>query len=333
MRRRNLIAALVGAALTRPIGINAQRSQRSVPLVGVIWIGNASAQISVRVRETFLRGLRENGYTDGQNVTIEDRYSGNYPDQLNSVVDELVRVGADVIVAMGTPAALAASRATNTIPIVVGAMADPVADGLVASLARPDRNVTGNTFIGPELGPKRLQLLKEVFPEATQFGVLQHPHIYSESTSQQMQSEIQRTARELRVDFQVFNASRPEDFDGAFEAMVERRTEALLLFPSPMFYVYSRRIVDHAERQRLPTMYYFREAVEGGGFMSYGADLPNLALRVAQYVVKILKGTKPGDLPVEQPTKFEFLINLKTAKALDVTIPATLLAQADDVIE
>jgi putative ABC transport system substrate-binding protein len=304
-----------------------------VPLLGVIWIGTASAQISVRVRESFLRSLRENGYADGQNITIEDRYSGNNPGQLNSVVDELVRVGVDVIVAMGTPAALAASRATNTIPIVVGAMADPVADGLVASLAHPGRNVTGNTFIGPELGPKRLQLLKEVFPEATRFGVLQHPHIYSESTMQEMESEIQRTARELRVDVQIVDASRPEDFDGAFEAMVERRTEALLLFPSPVFYVNWRRIVDHAERKRLPTMYYFREAVEGGGFMCYGADLPDLASRVAQYAARILSGTKPGDLPVEQPTKFEFLINLRTAKALDVTIPPTLLAQANDVIE
>ncbi|MBV8398295.1 MAG: ABC transporter substrate-binding protein [Acetobacteraceae bacterium] len=147
------------------------------------------------------------------------------------------------------------------------------------------------------------------------------------------QSEIQLTAHELRVDFQIFEASRPEDFDSAFEAMVEQRTEALLLFPSPTFYVNYRSIVHHAERQRLPTMYYFREAVEGGGFMCYGADLPDLALRAAQYVAKILRGTKPGELPVEQPTKFEFVINLKTSKALGVTVPSTLLAQADEVIE
>jgi ABC-type uncharacterized transport system substrate-binding protein len=333
MKRRNFIAALASVAVLRPTATSAQRPQRNVPLVGVIWLGTASAQIPVRVREACLRGLRENGYTEGQNITIEDRYFGNGPDQLNNAVDELVRLGVDVIVAMGTPAALAAKRATNSIPIVAASMADPVADGLIASLARPGGNVTGNTFIGPELGPKRLQLLKEVFPEATRFAALQHPLVYSERTMQQMQSEMQGTAREIGVDLQVFNASRPEDFDGAFEAIVERRTEALLLFTSPMFYVNYRRIVDLAARQRLPTMYYFREAVEGGGLMCYGADIPDLFNHAAKHVAKILKGTKPGDLPVEQPTKFEFLINLKTSKALGVTIPATLLARADEVIE
>jgi putative tryptophan/tyrosine transport system substrate-binding protein len=333
MKRRNFIAVLAGAATFHPIASPAQLSPRSAALVGVVWIGAASAQISVRVREAFLRGLRENGYVEGRNIAIEDRYFGNSLEQLNAAIAEFVRIGVDVIVATGTTAALAASRATITIPIVVAAMADPVADGLIASLARPGRNVTGNTFIGPELGPKRLQLLKEAFPEATRFGVLQHPHVYSESTMQQMLSEIQRTARELEIDVHVFDANRPEDFDGAFEAMAERRTEALLLFPSPMFYVNYRHIVDHAERRQLPTMYYFREAVEGGGFMCYGADLPNLALQAARYVVKILRGTKPGDLPVEQPTKFEFVINLKTSKTLGVVVPATMIAQADEVIE
>jgi putative ABC transport system substrate-binding protein len=252
---------------------------------------------------------------------------------LNSALGEFVQLGVDIIVATGTPAALAARRATNSIPIVALSMADPVADGLIANLARPGGNVTGNTFIGPELGPKRLQLLKEVFPDATRFAALQHPHVYSERTMLQMQSEIQRSASDLKVDFKLFDAGRPEDFDGAFEAMAEWRTEALLLFPSPMFYVNYRGIVDQAARQRLPTMYYFREAVESGGFMCYGADIPDLALRAAKHVARILKGTKPGDLPVEQPTKFEFLINLKTSKSLGVPIPATLLARADEVIE
>jgi putative ABC transport system substrate-binding protein len=333
MKRRNFIAGLAGAAALRPFASSAQPPERNVPLVGVIWIGIASDEISVRTRQAFLGGLQENGYKDGQTITIIDRYPGNGPDQLNNAAEELVQLGVDVIAAMGTPAAHAARRATNTIPIVVAAMADPVADGLIASLARPGGNVTGNTFIGPQLGPKRIQLLKEALPEATRFAALQHPHVYSESTMQQMQSEIQQAARELRVDFQTFDASRPEEFDGAFEAMVERRTEALLLFPSPMFYINYRRIVDQAAQRHLPTMYYFRQAVVGGGFMCYGADLPDLARQGARYVGKILKGTKPGDLPVEQPTKFEFLINLKTAKSLGVTIQPTLLGLADEVIE
>jgi putative tryptophan/tyrosine transport system substrate-binding protein len=189
-----------------------------------------------------------------------------------------------------------------------------VADGLIVSLARPGGNVTGNTFIAPELVLERLQLLKETFPEATRFAVLQHPLVYGERTMQQMLSETRETAREIGVGVQLFDASRPEDFDGAFEEMVERRAEALLLFSSPMFYVNYRRIVDLASRQRLPTMYYFREAVEGGGLMCYGADIPDLFRLTAKHVAKILKGAKPGDLPVEQPTKFEFLINLKNCK-------------------
>jgi putative ABC transport system substrate-binding protein len=333
MKRRNFIAGLIGAAALCPFPGSAQRRQRNVPVVGIIWIGTASAQIPVRVREAFLQGLRENGYAEGQSITIEDRYFGDGPGPLGNAADDLVRLGVDVIVAMGTPAALAAKRATNSIPIVAASMADPVADGLIESLARPGGNVTGNTFIAPELVLKRPQLLKETFPEASRFAVLQHPLVYGERTMQQMLSETRETAREIGVDVQILDASRPEDFDGAFEEMVEKRAEALLLFSSPMFYVNYRRIVDLASRHQLPTMYYFREAVEGGGLMGYGADIPDLFRLTAKYVAKIVKGAKPGDLPVEQPTKFEFLINLKTAKALGVTIPPSLLARADEVFE
>jgi len=324
---------VAGAATLHPTISYAQRNQRNVPLVGVIWIGTASAQIPVRIRDALRRGLRENGYSEGQSITIEDRYFGDGPGPLGNAAEELVRLGADVIVAMGTPAALAARRATSAIPIVAVSMADPVADRLIVSLARPGGNVTGNTFIGPELGPKRLELLREAFPGATRFGALRHPHVYGERTMQVMLSELEAKAQQTGVDFQVFDASRPEDFDGAFEAMARQRVEVLLLFTSPMFYVNYDRIVDLAARQRLPTMYYFREAVEGGGLMGYGADITDLFRLAAKYVAKILKGAKPGDLPVEQPTKFEFLINLTTAKTLGVTIPPTLIAQADELIE
>jgi putative tryptophan/tyrosine transport system substrate-binding protein len=333
MRRRNFVAGLAGAAVLRPFPGSAQRTQRNVPLVGVIWIGTASAQIPVRIREALLRGLRENGCVDGQSITIEDRYFGDGPGPLGNAAEELVRLGVDVIVAMGTPAALAARRATSSIPIVAVSMADPVADGLIGSLARPGGNVTGNTFIGPELGPKRLQLLKETFPGAARFAALRHPRVYGERTMQEMLSELEEKAHQIGVNFQVFDASRPEDFEGAFEAMNQWRAEVLLLFTSPMFYVNYRHIVELAARQRLPTMYYFREAVEGGGLMGYGADITDLFRLAAKHVARILKGAKPGDLPVEQPTKFEFLVNLKTANALGVTIPPTLLAQANEVIE
>jgi len=252
---------------------------------------------------------------------------------LGNAAEDLVRLGVDVIVAMGTPAALAARRATNSIPIVAVSMADPVADGLIGSLARPGGNVTGNTFIGPELGPKRLQLLKETFPGAGRFAALRHPNVYGERTMQEMLSELEVKAHQIGVDFQVFDASRPEDFEGAFAGMAQWRADVLLLFTSPMFYVNYPYIVDLAARQHLPTMYYFREAVEGGGLMGYGADITDLFRLAAKHVAKILKGAKPGDLPVEQPTKFELLINLKTANALGVTIPPTLLAQANEVIE
>jgi putative tryptophan/tyrosine transport system substrate-binding protein len=333
MKRRNFIAGLAGAAALRPFPSSAHRTQRNVPLVGVIWIGAASAQIPVRIKEALSRGLRENGYIEGQTIAVEHRYFGDGPGPLGNAAEELVKLGVDVIVAMGTPAALAAKRATSSIPIVAVSMADPVADGLIGSLARPGGNVTGNTFIGPELGPKRLQLLKEAFPEAARFAALRHPRVYSERTMQEMLSELEMKAHQIGVDFQVFDASRPEDFEAAFEAMAQWRADVLLLFTSPMFYVNYPHIVDLAARRRLPTMYYFREAVEGGGLMGYGADITDLFRLAAKHVAKILKGAKPGDLPVEQPTKFEFLINLKTAKALAVTIPPTLLAQADEVIE
>jgi putative tryptophan/tyrosine transport system substrate-binding protein len=333
MRRREFIAGIAGAWAIRPNAVSAQRPQRNIPVIGVIWIGSASAQIPVRIREALLRGLRENGYNPGETITVEDRYFGDGPSALGNAAEDLVRLGVDVIVSLGTPAAFAARKATNSIPIVAVAMADPVADGLIVSLARPGGNVTGNTFIGPELGPKRLQLLKEAFPAAVRFAALRHPHVYGERTMQEMLSELEEKAHQIGVDLQVFDASRPEEFETAFEAMAQWRADVLLLYTSPTFYVNYRSIVDLAARQRLPTMYYFREAIEGGGLIGYGADITDLFRLAAKYVARILKGAKPGDLPVEQPTKFEFLINLKTAKALGVTIPPTLIARADEVIE
>jgi putative ABC transport system substrate-binding protein len=281
--------------------------------------------------EAFRRGLREHGgYVEGQDIAIEYRYGDL--DGLRSAANDLVRLNVDVIVAGGTPAALAAKRATNTIPIVGGAMADPVADGLVASLARPGGNVTGNTFLAPELGPKRLQLLREVVPGVTRVAALQHPGVYGERTMRDMLNEMEARAKASGVELQVLDARSPDDFDNAFAAMAKARAGAIIIFPSPMFYANHRRLVDLAAKHRLPAMYVFREAVEAGGLMCYGANVPELLRRAATHVDKILKGAKPADLPVEQPTNFELVINLKTAKALGLTIPPAMLLRADEVI-
>ena len=333
MRRREFLGAIAGVAASWPLAAKAQRPQRSMPLLGAIWLGNVSSPIYLPNKEAFSRGLRENGYVEGQNIAIEERFSGNDPQGLRRAAEELVQLNVDVILAPGTAGTLAAKRVTDTIPIVGGSMADPVADGLVASLARPGGNVTGTTFIGPELGLKRLQLLTEVVPGATRFAALQQPKVYSERTMQSMVSEIEEKARGLGFALQLFSASRPEEFEAAFNAMTEWRADALLTFPSPMFYVNYKRRVDLAAKHRMPTMYVSREEVKAGGLICYGADIPDLSRLAARYIAKILQGAKPGDLPVEQPTKFDLVINLRTAKALGLSVPPTLLARADEVIE
>ena len=332
MDRRAFIGTIAGGLLAALLAAEGQPATGRVPRIGVLWQGEPSAPIILRVTEALRQGLREHGdYVEGQNIAIEYRYADL--DGMRSAANELVRLNVGLIVAGGTPAAIAAKRASNTIPIVGGALADPVADGLVASLARPGGNLTGNTVLAPELVPKRLQLLREVLPRITRVAVLQHPGVYSERTMGDMLKGIEVRAKASGVEVQVFGARGPNDFDNAFAAMANARAGALIMFPSPMFYVNYRRLVDLAATHRLPVIYWFREAVEAGGFMCYGADIPALFRRAAIYVDKILKGAKPGDLPIEQPTEFELVINLKTAKALGLTIPPSLLQRADQVIE
>jgi ABC-type uncharacterized transport system substrate-binding protein len=331
MRRRDLLLVLGGAGAW-PVVAHGQQAPRTMPLIGALYAGEPSAPIIVRTRDAFQQGLREDGYIDGQNIAIEQRYAKDF-DEASKAAKELVGLRADVILAFGTPNALAVKRATSSIPIVGATMADPVADGLVASLSRPGGNVTGNTFLGPELGSKRFQLLRELVPGITRIAGLQHPGVYSERTMRNMLVEMQERAKESGVEFQVFDVMGPNDFDAAFEAMVKAREDALMLFPSPMFYVNYRRLVDLAASHRLPTMYVFGESVQAGGLISYGADILDLTRHAAKYVAKILKGAKPGDLPVEQPTRFELVVNLNAAKALGLAIPQSILARADEVIE
>jgi ABC-type uncharacterized transport system substrate-binding protein len=332
MRRRDFITLLCSAAAWSSIA-NAQPPRAGPPLIGVLSPGKPSSPIWLSNLKAFSEGLEEEGYVEGRNIKTEHRYYEDL-EGLKKAVAELVALDVNVIVAAGgTPAVMAAMQATKKIAIVGGNMADPVADGLIVSLARPGGNVTGNTFLGPELEPKRLQLLREIAPQASHIAVLQHPGVYGETTMQNMRARIEEAARAAGLILQIADASSPNDFESAFGSIVAARADALIVLPSPMLYTNYRHLVDLAARHRLPTMYVWREAVEVGGLMSYGADIPDLTRRAGKYVAKILRGAKPGDLPVEQPIKFDFAINLRTAKALGLQVPDNLIAVADDVIE
>jgi putative ABC transport system substrate-binding protein len=280
-----------------------------------------------------LQRLHELGYTEGQNLAVERQFADGSSDRLRELAAELVRSKPDIIIAFSTTAALPAKQATSTIPIVAVAMADPVADDLVASLARPGGNVTGTTFLGPELVAKRLQLLREVVPGLSRVAALWHPNAYSERTMAGVLNEIEVAARTLGLQLQLVPAVGPDDFVSAFAAMAREHADALLVMPSPMLFGEYRRIASFAAENRLPATGVAREFVDFGGLMSYGANLPDLARQTATYVYKILKGAKPGELPVERPTKFELVINVKTARAMGLTINRDFLLIADEVIE
>jgi putative ABC transport system substrate-binding protein len=281
----------------------------------------------------FLQGLRELGYTEGQNLAIERRFADGSPDRLPELAAQLVSAKPDIIVAFSTTAARPAREATGTIPIVAFGMADPVADGLVASLARPGGNVTGTTFLGPELVAKRLQLLREVVPGLSRVAALWHPHAYSERTMAGVLNEIEGAARTLGLELQLVPASGPDDFAGAFAAIAREHADALIVMPSPMLFGEYGRIVGIAAQSRLPATGAAREFADLGGLMSYGVNLPELARQTAPYVDKILKGAKPTELPVQQPIKFELVINLRAARELGLTISREFLLVADDVVE
>ena len=332
MRRREFITLITGAAAW-PIKVHAQQATK-IPLIGVLMPGRSDqSDVSLTILNAFIPALRELGYTDGQNIAIEQKFAEWDSDKLRRMAAELVERRVDVIVASSSPAARAAKLATNAIPIVAIAMADPVEDELVASLARPGGNVTGTTFLGPELVSKRLQLLREIIPRLSRVAVLWHPHAYGERTMEGMLKEIESAAQTLRIKLQVVPAAGPDDLTGAFSAMIKERAEGFVVFPSPMLFGQYARIVTIAANNRLPAMYAAREAVELGGLASYGVNLPDLSRATAVYVQKILKGAKPAELPVQQPTKFELVINLKTARTLGLTITRDFLLIADEVIE
>jgi putative tryptophan/tyrosine transport system substrate-binding protein len=274
--------------------------------------------------------LPELGWIEGKNVAFERRYAENQPERLLELAAELVRLNVDVIVAIGTLGPLAAKRATLTIPIVMTAAGDPLGSGLVASLARPGGNVTGMSLMAPDLGGKRLELLKELLPRLARVAVLWNA---ANPYAAIVFKETHAAGRTLGVEVQSLEVRSPDDFVGVFEIMRRQRPDALITVEDPLTFSHRKRIADLAVADRLPSLHGFREDVEAGGLISYGANLPDLFRRAAGYVDKILKGAKPADLPVQQPTQFELVINLKTARALGIEVPPTLLARADEVIE
>jgi ABC-type uncharacterized transport system substrate-binding protein len=332
MRRREFIA-LIGGASTLPLAAVRAQQPKKVPRIGFLATGSLEAPETRASIDAFRQGLRELGYFDEENIAIEVRAADWKVERFPSLANELVRLGVDLIVALNSLSGRAAKQATSTIPIVVPVMGDPVEDGLVASLARPGGNVTGSTFLGPQLVPKRLALLKEALPSASRVTVLWHPGAYGERTMKDMRAQAETAGLALGLHLRFVALQGPNELDTAFSGIGAESTDAVMVFPSPMLFNERTRIVDLTRKLRLPLISMGKEFVQIGGLMSYGADITDFIRRGAIYVDKILKGAKPADLPVEQPTRFELSINLKNAKELGIDIPATLLAAADEVIE
>ena len=322
----NIVAA--GLAIAR----SAAEAQQASKVARIGFLATNLAVIPP-LRDAFLQGLRDLGYVEGRNVVIEYRDAEGKLERFPALAAELVALKVDVIVAPTTPATVAAKQATKTIPIVFAVVSDPVTSGLVTSLARPGGNVTGLSVLEPELVGKRLELLKQVVPGGSRVAVLWHPGAVGERTEKDVLKEAEAAARAMGVPLQFVEARGPADFDRAFLDMTRASAGALAVLESTVFFVERRHLVDLAAKNRLPAVYGLREFVDAGGLMAYGPNQPDLFRRAATYVDKILKGAKPGDLPVEQPTKFELIINLKAAKGLDITIPQSLLLRAVEVIQ
>jgi putative ABC transport system substrate-binding protein len=321
MRRRDFIQGIIGAAAW-PLGARAQQAVSRMPRIGII--------DPAAMWDPFQQALRDLGYVEGRNIAIEHRSTEERPDRLVAAATELAQLPVDVIVTFGSPATQAAKQATTTIPIVMMGIGDPVRAGFVASLGHPGGNITGNTVLGPELAPKRLQLLKRVVPTMTRVAFLWNPDNPSHAA---YLDEWKAAAPALGVEM-LFVAGRSfDEFDSVFAAMMRKRPDAFTMTADFMHQLHIGWIIDFLARNRLPGMYQVREHVVAGGLMSYGPSQPDLFRRAAAYTHKILQGARPADLPVEQPTKFDLTVNLKTAKALGLTIPDSFLLLVDEVIE
>jgi putative ABC transport system substrate-binding protein len=323
MRRRDVLSLLGGAAASWPLGVRAQQS--AMPVIGLLRAG----QMEERNLTAFRTGLGELGYVEGRNVAIELHATDQY-DRLPALASELVRRQVTAIFASTLPAALAAKAATATIPVVFSIGGDPIEAGLVTSMNRPTSNLTGVTVFLGELLPKRLELLRELVPSATIIGVLINPNNPNAGARSR---DVQEAARTVGQQIVIVSASSEHDLVSAFTTLVQQRFGALVVSDDPLLGGYSEQIVALAARHAVPAIYFFRSDTVNGGLMSYGANIDNQYREAGTYIGRIIKGDKPADLPVLQPTKFEFVINLKTAKALGLTLPPALLARADEVIE
>jgi putative ABC transport system substrate-binding protein len=325
--RRTFVATLTGGLLHAPLAAGAQPAGK---LRRIGFLGNSTEALEANLVGPFRDGFRELGYVEGRDLVIEYRWAEGQYDRFPALIAELVALKVEVIVTAGTPAALAVKGAKTTIPLVMVAVGDPVGTGLVTSLARPGGNLTGLVSIAPDLEGKRLELLTEVVPKLSHVAFLVNPanafHVGSEK-----QARAAAKLLHLKVEFVAVRAE--SEFDRAFQAISSHRPGALVMLADRLFLHHRARIVDFAARNRLPTVYAYTELVEAGGLMSFGPSYPGMHRRAAYFVDKILKGVRPADLPMEQPSKFELVINLRTARALGLTIPQTVLLRADELIQ
>lgn len=329
MRRNILVVGLIfllGAAAWPP----AARAQQPAGVPRIGFLGNSTAELEANLIGPFRDGLKELGYVDGQNIQIEYRWAEGKYENLPTRIAELIAQKVDVIVTAGTPATLAVKKATNSVPLVMVAVGDPVGNGIIASLARPGGNITGLTSIAPELEGKRLELLREVLPSLSYFAVLWNPsNAYMAATERQ----VQIAAKVLGLKVLSLAVRSPEELESAFAMIVSERPQAFNVLADRLFLHNRDKIIAFATAHRLPGVHVYRELVEVGGLMSYGPSYADMHRRAAWYVDRILKGAKPADLPVEGPALFELVVNLKAAKALGLTLPSSLIARADEVIE
>ena len=332
MDRRAFLGTLAGSLLAVPLAAEAQSTDK-VYRLGYLSIGGAgTSPMYTRPLEGFRQQLRELGWVEGRNIAIEFRFADGRAERLPGLANELVRLNVNLIAAAPTPAALAAKKATSTIPIVGLSLTEPVAVGLVASLAHPGGNVTGVSYaFGTEIFGKQLELLRDVVPKVRRVAVIADPG--ATPAHPRMMDAINAAARSMGLNLQVLELREPSEFDRAFAVIAKDRAEALLVMGHPLFFLHRTRLADLAARNGLPSMSTQEQWVDAGGLMSYGPNFVDVYRRGAVYVDRILRGTKPGDLPIEQPTNLALVINLKTAKRLGLTIPPSLLQRADQVIE
>ncbi len=330
LSRRAFVGSLAALAMSPTFMFTLQSAYAQQPAsprrIGVLLGGSSHEE---KVQQAFRQGLLDAGYVEGRDVVIEWRSADGDYTRLPQMAADLVQSRVDVIVVRSTPAAEAAKRATSTIPIVLAIVADPIVTGLVASFSHPGGNVTGLSAMTEDLSAKRLQLLKEALPRLTRVAVLWNPDT---AFHKGVIEQLKASAPSLSIKLKFVSAQTPEEFDAAFSAMKQARVQALYVIEDALFFTNRKTLVRLASNARLPIVYWIKEFAEDGGLMSYGASYADLMRRSAGYVDKILKGAKPGDLPIEQPTKFELVVNLKTARAFGITIPQSILVRADEVI-